>query len=160
MFDNERHTNWQATLTSALTANSPPSNPILRTPDDVWIDEDSAGLPTATFDNIYVIVSEPSAERFGCALFDLSMGNAIIGRFIHWKGERAQPFGEAQAARLLCHLESIVTFQFGYDGEDTVDLERNYNQVLQWLRRWGKPIGHRMDVPQLNLLIQPAGGRA
>lgn len=148
---------WQAAITPGQAANTPPCRAVLCTPGDVWIDEDSAGLPTATFGNIYIVANELSAERFGCALFDLSMGDAIIGRFIQWKGERAQPFGEAQAARLLCHLESILTFQFGYDDEDTIDLERNYNQVLQWLRRWGKPTGHRMNVPQLNLLIQPKG---
>lgn len=157
MSDNESHTKWQAELTPSHEANNPPSDIVLRTPDDVWVDEDSAGLPTATFDNIYIVANEASADRFGFALFDLSMGNAILGRFIQWKGERAQPFGEVQAARLLCHLDSIVTFQFGYDDEDAVDLERNYNQVLQWLRRWGKPTARRMDVPQLNLLIQPAG---
>lgn len=160
MSTNSCPTKWQATLTPALAANTPPSDTVLRTPDDVWLEDDSVDLPAATFDNIYVIVSEPSAERFGFAIFDLWMGDRLSGRYIQWKGQRAQPFGEAQAAHLLCHLESIVTFQFGYDDEDAVDLERNYNQVLQWLRRWGRPTARRMDVPQLNLLIQPAGHRA
>ena len=157
MPDNERHAQWQATITPGQETNTPPSDTVLRTRDHVWLEDESVDLPPATFDNIYIVVNEPSAERFGFALFDLSMGNANIGRFIQWTGERAQPFGEVQAARLLRHLDSIVTFQFGYDDEDAVDLERNYNQVFQWLRRWGKPIGHRMDVPQLNLLIQPTG---
>ena len=88
------------------------------------------------------------------------MGNAILGRFIQWQGERAKPFGETQAAQLLGRLDSIVTFQFRYNDEDAVNLERNYNQVLQWLRRWGKPTGRRMDVPCLDLLVQPMGTAA
>jgi len=160
MSTNFRHTKWQATLTPGRAANTPPCDAVLRTPGNVWIDEDSAAMPTATFDNIYIVANELSAERFGFLLFDLWMNTAGIGRFIQWEGERAQPFSEAQAFRLLQHLDSIVTFQFGYEDEDAVDPERNYNRVLQWLRRSSKSTSQRMDVPQLNLSIESPRGAA
>lgn len=163
MSDNSCHTEWQATLTPGEPANAPPRDTALHTPANVWVDE-GTDLPPATYGNISIVVSEASPERFGCVFFDLCMGDAILGRFIQWKGERAQPFDETQAHSLLCRLDDFFTFNFGYENDDDDDaatvIERNYNQVLQWLRRWGKPTSHRMAVPYLNLLIAPAGEKA